>query len=224
MGNTEQKPLLQEYISNGQSRLVAASTDVIDGNGSKTKNWYLDGIFLQGEVENLNNRIYPRHEIENAVEQLNSLIKADGAVLGELDHPDTLVINIHNVSHIITEMRMDGNNGIGRMKILSNVPSGKIVEGLLMGGVPLGVSSRGSGEVDDYTREVSNFDIVTIDIVATPSAREARPTPVYEQLQKGRGRKLLNNAQDCILNKNKYTDELNSDIVSWLRSWEPNRY
>ena len=143
-----------------------------------------------------------------------------GGVLGELDHPDTLVINVHNVSHIIQEIHMEGNDGVGKMKVLSNTPSGKIVEGLLMDGVPLGVSSRGSGNVDDWNNTVSDFEIVTVDIVATPSAQDARPTPIYEKFQGGKGQKLLNNAQDYIIGNSKaHEKELNEDIVSWFKSW-----
>jgi hypothetical protein len=107
------------------------------------------------------------------------------------------------------------------MKILSAVPCGKIVEGFLAEGIPLGVSTRGSGNVDEYTSRVSDFDIVTIDIVATPSAMDARPTAIYEQLLKSKnGTKLMNNAQDCIMNDGKYTNALNKDIVSWIKSWK----
>ena len=223
MGNTLNKPILQEYLSPGQSRMVADRAEIIGEDGQKKKHWYLNGIFIQGEIENLNGRIYPREEIHSAIDQLNEQIKSHGAVLGELDHPDTLVINVHNVSHVITDIHAEGNNGIGRMKILPDVPSGKIVEGLLSSNVPLGVSSRGSGNVDEYTNRVSDFDIITVDIVATPSAQDARPTPIYEQLQQNRGKKIFNNAKDCILSNHKYTQELNEDIVNWIKSWKPNR-
>lgn len=221
MGNIIQnKPLLQEYISSGQSHLVSDQIDGIDSKGNRKKHWYLNGIFMQGEIENLNGRIYPKHEIENAVETLSEQIKLRGGVLGELDHPDTLVVNVDKVSHLIEEVHMEGNNAVGKMKILPSVPRGKIVEGLLEEGVPLGVSSRGSGNVDDYTNQVSDFEIVTIDIVATPSAQDARPTPIYEKFQGGLGQKLLNNAQDYIIgNSKKYEKNLNEDIVSWFRNW-----
>lgn len=221
MGNIYKKPVLQEYISQGQSQMMADPTEYIDGEGRKKKHWYLKGIFIQGEIQNLNGRIYPRQEISRAVSDLSEQIKLHGGVLGELDHPDTLVINVHNVSHMIEEIHMNGNDGIGKMKILSNTPSGKIVEGLLQDGVPLGVSSRGSGNVDDYTNEVSDFEIVTVDIVATPSAQDARPTPIYEKLMyTGAGKKLMTNAQDLISsNSSKFENQLNEDIVSWFRNW-----
>jgi hypothetical protein len=219
MVDTLSKPILQEYMSNGQSRMLADPAEYVDENGNKKKHWYLNGIFIQGEIQNLNGRIYPKHEIQHAVESLQEQISLHGGVLGELDHPDTLVINVHNVSHMIQEIHMDGNDGVGKMKVLSNTPSGKIVEGLLMDGVPLGVSSRGSGNVDDWNNTVSDFEIVTVDIVATPSAQDARPTPIYEKFQGGRGQKLLNNAQDCILSNDKNQSALNDDIVSWFKNW-----
>ena len=214
------KQVLQEYVS-----VASNQVEELDATGSKTKHWYLDGIFMQGEIENLNGRVYPRSEIELAVNSLNERINAfkqgkGPAVLGELDHPDTLVVNLDKVSHTIDEIHMDGNDGVGRMKILSAVPCGKIVEGFLAEGIPLGVSTRGSGNVDDYTSRVSDFDIVTIDIVATPSAMDARPTAIYERLMRdAAGTKLMNNAHDCILNNGKATNALNKDIVSWIKSW-----
>lgn len=220
MVDTANKPLLQEYISHSQSRMLTDSADSVDDNGNHTKHWYLNGIFIQGEIENLNGRIYPRHEIVNAVDDLKEQIAQNGGVLGELDHPDTLVVNVQNVSHMITEMNVRGNDGIGKMKILSSTPSGKIVEGLLKDGVPLGVSSRGAGNVDEYSGMVSDFKIITVDIVATPSAQDARPTPIYEKFQGGRGQHLLNNAQDLIMGNSKSGERaLQEDIVHWFKSW-----
>ena len=216
-----EKQLLQEYIS--------ANSDVIEEaneKGIKEKHWYLVGTFMQGEIENLNGRIYPRSEIEFAVDTLKERIEAakqknGPAVMGELDHPDTLTVNLDRVSHTIDEIHMEGNDGVGKMKILTKVPCGKIVEGFLEEGIPLGVSTRGSGNVDDYTSEVSDFEIITIDIVATPSAMDARPTAIYEQLQKnGQGHHLLSNAQDYIVSHNpRMKNSLNEDIVSWFRGW-----
>ena len=222
MGNYDKRQQLNEYVQVSDANQI----EQVNDKGVKEKHWYLNGIFMQGEIENLNGRIYPRSEIEYAVDSLKAKIEAakqgKGPVLmGELDHPDSLVVEVKNASHIIEDIRMEGNDGVGKMRILSSTPNGKIVEGLLSEGIPLGVSTRGSGEVDDYTNMVSGFDIVTIDIVATPSAMDARPTAIYEQLQKsGRGQKLLNNAQDYIVNNNpRFQSSLNEDIVAWFRSW-----
>lgn len=221
MDNVENKPLLVEYLSRNQSKMQSDIVESIGKDGEKLKHWYLKGIFIMSEEKNLNERIYPRDEIENAVNNLNEEIKEHGHVLGELDHPETLTINLQNVSHAITEMHMEGNNGVGTMKILSNTPSGKIAEGLLADGISLGVSSRGIGEVDEYTHRVSGFEIVTIDIVATPSAKDARPMAIYEQLMRsGKGQKLYNNTQDLLMNKNSVLEQAwNQDMVAWIKSW-----
>jgi hypothetical protein len=108
-------------------------------------------------------------------------------VLGEVDHPDDLKINLDRVSHMITEMWMDGPNGYGKMKILPT-PMGQLVKTMLESGVKLGVSSRGSGNVrEDGSGEVSDFEIITVDVVAQPSAPGAYPTPIYEHLMNNRG-------------------------------------
>lgn len=213
-----QKRVLQEYVSNVGSEL----TETTDKFGNKKKHWYLKGIFMQGEIQNLNGRIYPRDEINNAISSLQERINNGEKVLGELDHPDTLIVNLDKVSHTIDEIHMERDNGIGKMKILSSVPCGKIVEGFLEEEIPLGVSTRGSGNVDEYHNNVvSDFDIVTIDIVATPSAKDARPTAVYEQLMKSyKGQHLMNAAKDCIANNDKHTKQLNMDIVSFIRNWK----
>mgnify|MGYP003349949834 CR=1 FL=1 len=99
----------------------------------------------------------------------------------EVDHPPGLQINLDRVSHMITEMWMDGNDGYGKMKILPT-PMGNIVKAMLESGVLLGVSSRGQGDVNESNGKVSNFEILTVDVVAQPSAPDAYPTPIYEGL------------------------------------------
>jgi hypothetical protein len=149
--------------------------------GDHGKNFYMKGIFIQGGVKNANERVYPVHEIERAVETLNRQLKEGNSVLGEVDHPDDLKINLDRVSHMIQEMWMDGANGFGKLKILPT-PMGDVIAKMLGAGVKLGVSSRGSGNVDDMTGKVSDFEIVTVDIVAQPSAPNAYPKAIYEGL------------------------------------------
>jgi Prohead core protein serine protease len=145
------------------------------------KNLYMKGIFIQGGVKNANERVYPVSEIENAVKTLNEQITEGHSVLGEVDHPDDLKINLDRVSHMITNMWMDGPNGFGKLKILPT-PMGILVKTMLESGVKLGVSSRGSGNVDDRDGRVSDFEIITVDIVAQPSAPNAYPKAIYEGL------------------------------------------
>jgi hypothetical protein len=131
--------------------------------------------------------VYPVNEIGRAVKTLNDQITEGFSVLGEVDHPEGLNINIDRVSHMITECWMDGDNGYGKLKILPT-PMGQLVRTMLEAGVKLGVSSRGSGNVsEDGSNTVSDFEIITVDVVAQPSAPGAYPTPIYETLMNARG-------------------------------------
>lgn len=171
---------LREHLSFDQSGIVMESDDK-DG-----KNLYLKGIAIQGGIRNANQRVYPVDEIERAVKTLNDQIQSGYSVLGEVDHPDDLKVNLDRVSHMITNMWMEGPNGYGKFKILPT-PMGNLIRTMLESGVKLGVSSRGSGNVDDMSGKVSDFEIITVDIVAQPSAPGAYPTPVYEHLMNARG-------------------------------------
>jgi hypothetical protein len=171
---------LREHLSFDQSGIVLESDDK-DG-----KNLYLKGIAIQGGIRNANQRVYPTDEIERAVKTLNDQIQSGYSVLGEVDHPDDLKVNLDRVSHMITQMWMEGPNGYGKMKILPT-PMGNLIRTMLESGVKLGVSSRGSGNVDDMSGKVSEFEIITVDVVAQPSAPGAYPTPVYEHLMNARG-------------------------------------
>lgn len=139
---------------------------------------YLEGVAIQGEKQNHNGRVYPRMEISNAVEKLNEQIKKFGPVIGECDHPEGLSTSVARGSHLIEKMWMDGDNGNARFLVVP-VGLGQIVEGFIRAGARLGVSSRGSGNVDSKGR-VSDFDIVTIDVVANPSAPDAYPKAIIE--------------------------------------------
>ena len=171
---------LREHLSFDQSGIIMES-DEKDG-----KNLYLKGIAIQGGIRNANQRVYPVDEIERAVNALNDQIKNGYSVLGEVDHPDDLKVNLDRVSHMITQMWMEGPNGYGKMKILPT-PMGQLVRTMLEAGVKLGVSSRGSGNVNDMNGHVSDFEIITVDVVAQPSAPGAYPTPVYEHIMNARG-------------------------------------
>lgn len=173
---------LREHLSFDQARVVLEEAD--DQNGKK--NLYLKGIAIQGGIRNANQRVYPVSEISNAVKTLNDQIQNGYSVLGEVDHPDDLKVNLDRVSHMITDMWMDGPNGYGKMKILPT-PMGNLIRTMLEAGVKLGVSSRGSGNVNERSGEVSDFEIITVDVVAQPSAPGAYPTPVYEHLMNNRG-------------------------------------
>ena len=196
-----------------------ASMEVLsEGEGSK-KSLYMKGIFIQGGVRNANERVYPVSEIESAVQQLNEQIQEGHSVLGEVDHPDDLKINLDRVSHMITSMWMDGANGFGKLKILPT-PMGQLVSTMLESGVKLGVSSRGSGNVNDANGQVSDFEIVTVDIVAQPSAPNAYPKAIYEGMMNLRhGHRMLDIAKDAQNDKKvqRYLKEEVMRLISELK-------
>lgn len=160
-------------------RLSPISANLMVVENQKTNESYLSGIFMQADIVNGNQRVYPLAEIKSAVDGINKKISEGYTIYGELNHPDNLSIDLNNVSHIITEMRCEGTNAIGKAKIL-NTPKGQIVKAILEGGGKLGVSSRGSGNVVEG--RVNTFNLVTVDIVATPSAPNAYPDHVMEAL------------------------------------------
>jgi hypothetical protein len=190
--------LLREHLTFDNARMELLAEDTVDGKG---KNLFMKGIFVQGGVKNANQRVYPVDEIASAVESVNKQIKQGYSVLGELDHPDDLKINLDRVCHMITDMWMDGPNGFGKLKILPT-PMGQLVTTMLQSGVKLGVSSRGSGNVNESSGHVSDFEIVTVDIVAQPSAPNAYPKPVYEGLMNMRhGHRVIDMARDASTNQ-----------------------
>ena len=183
---------LKEHLTFDRASMVVES----EGEGNK-KSLYMKGIFIQGGVRNANERVYPVSEIESAVNALNEQVQGGYSVLGEVDHPDDLKINLDRVSHMITQMWMDGANGFGKLKILPT-PMGQLVSTMLESGVKLGVSSRGSGNVNDANGHVSDFEIVTVDIVAQPSAPNAYPKAIYEGMMNMKnGHKTLEIAKDA---------------------------
>ncbi len=184
---------LRENLTFDRAGMIVES---IKEEGTDLKTLYMKGIFIQGGVKNANERIYPVHEIEKAVDTLNNQISEGYSVLGEVDHPDDLKINLDRVSHMITHMYMDGPNGYGKLKILPT-PMGQLVRTMLESGVKLGVSSRGSGNVNDMDGRVSDFEIITVDIVAQPSAPNAYPKAIYESLMNMKhGHKVLEIAKE----------------------------
>ena len=208
---------LKEHLTFDRAGMVVESVS----EGDK-KNLYMKGIFIQGGVKNANERVYPVAEIEIAVGTLNEQITSGYSVLGEVDHPDDLKINLDRVSHMITSMWMDGANGFGKLKILPT-PMGELVTTMLQSGVKLGVSSRGSGNVDDMNGKVSDFEIVTVDIVAQPSAPNAYPKAIYEGMMNMRhGHKLLDIAKDARGDK-KVEKYLKEEVMRLIKDLKINK-
>ena len=191
-----------------------AARIIVEGN--EGKDLYMKGICIQGGVKNANERVYPVNEIERAVGTLNEQISNGYSVMGEVDHPDDLKINLDRVSHLITSMWMDGPNGFGKLKILPT-PMGQLVSTMLQSGVKLGVSSRGSGNVNDSNGHVSDFEIVTVDIVAQPSAPNAYPKAIYEGLMNMKyGHKVLEMAKEAG-GDNKVQRYLKSEVIKLIK-------
>jgi hypothetical protein len=207
---------LTETLTFDQANMVVETTE----NQKGGKDLYLKGICIQGGVKNANQRVYPVTEIGRAVKTLNDQITGGYSVLGEVDHPEGLNINLDRVSHMITEMWMDGPNGYGKLKVLPT-PMGQLVQTMLEAGVKLGVSSRGSGNVSENgDGEVSDYEIITVDCVAQPSAPGAYPTPIYEHLLNSRGGyKALEIAREVSgdAKAQKYLKESLVNIIKGLR-------
>ena len=204
---------LREQLTFNQANIQVLEESGPDGHG---KNLYLKGICIEGNKRNANDRVYPLHEISKAVNTINQQIKEGNSVLGEVDHPDDLKINLDRVCHAVENMWMDGDAGCGKMKILPT-PMGELIKTLLTSGVKLGVSSRGSGNVDDRTGHVSDFEIVTIDVVAQPSAPNAYPKAIYESLMNMKyGHRLLEVAKEAG-EDNKVQKYLKREVVKLIR-------
>ena len=208
---------LTETLSFDQAKMVVEHTENKDTGG---KDLYLKGICIQGGVRNANQRVYPVTEIGRAVNTLNDQIKGGYSVLGEVDHPEGLNINLDRVSHMITEMWMDGPNGYGKLKVIPT-PMGQLISTMINNGVKIGVSSRGSGNVkEDGSGEVSEFEIITVDCVAQPSAPGAYPTPIYEHLMNTKhGYKAFNLARELKSDEKaqKYLKESLINLISKLQ-------
>lgn len=187
-----------------------------EADSSGGKSLYLKGICIEGDRRNANERVYPLHEIKRAVDAINKQISEGYSVMGEVDHPDDLKINLDRVCHTVENMWMEGHAGCGKLKILPT-PMGNLIKTLLQSGVKLGVSSRGSGNVDDRTGHVSDFEIVTIDVVAQPSAPNAYPHAIYESLMNMKyGHRLLEVAKEAG-EDNKVQRYLKSEVIKLIK-------
>lgn len=199
--------LLIEELTPAEANLITESSE--DG-----KTAWLSGIFMQADIKNRNGRVYPSTEITEAVKVAQETIKTRKGIMGELDHPQTLSINLDRVSHVITEMKMDGANAVGKAKML-NTPMGNIARELINSGVSLGVSSRGAGTVNE-SGGVSGFQFVTVDIVAQPSAPNAYPTTVYESLELARNGHNILDLAEAVKHDDAAQKYLKDEIMKWL--------
>jgi hypothetical protein len=155
---------------------------IVEKKENGEKNYCIEGVFAQADTKNRNGRIYPRDVMEQAVATyVDTQVSKDRAV-GELNHPEGPTVNLDKVSHKVTELKIEGNNVMGRASIL-NTPNGMIVKGLLDGGVQLGVSTRGMGSLarqGDAMVVKNDFVLNTVDIVQDPSAPTAFVNGIME--------------------------------------------
>ena len=155
---------------------------IVEANDKGDKMYNIEGVFAQADQKNRNGRVYPKSIMESAVNKyVTEQVKTKRAV-GELNHPDGPTVNLDKVSHLITDLQFEGNNVVGKARIL-DTPMGKIVKGLLDGGVQLGVSTRGMGSLENrgginYVKD--DFILNTIDIVQDPSAPNAFVNGIME--------------------------------------------
>jgi hypothetical protein len=159
-------------------------TEMNEATGQKEH--FIEGIFMQAEKKNRNGRLYKYDTLNKEVERYNRDYVNKNRAFGELGHPDSPTINLDRVSHMITKLYPDGNNFIGKAKIL-DTPNGKIVKSLLDGGASLGVSTRGVGSLkpeNGYQLVQDDFHLATAaDIVADPSAPEAFVRGIMEDAE-----------------------------------------
>jgi hypothetical protein len=203
---------LKEHLTFDHAKIVVES--IKEDNDKKSL--YMSGLLIQGDVRNANGRVYPVREIERAVSAVNEQIKNGHPILGEVDHPDDLKINLDRVSHVITEMKIDGANGFGKLKIIPT-PMGQLITTMLESGVKLGVSSRGSGNVSEHDGRVSDFEIVTVDIVAQPSAPDAYPKAIYESLMNMKhGHKVMDMSKEALADS-KVQKYLKEEVIRFIK-------
>ena len=170
--------LITEYNENSIECIVEKKED-------GTKKYAIEGVFMQSESKNRNGRIYPKRIMESAVSKYVDEQVSQNRAVGELNHPEGPTVNLDKVSHLITDLRWEGNDVVGKASIL-DTPMGQIVKGLLEGGVNLGVSTRGMGSLEsrggvNYVGE--DFTLSTVDIVQDPSAPNAFVNGIMEGVE-----------------------------------------
>jgi len=183
---------------------------------TESKKMYLSGIFMESEQKNRNGRVYAKPEIEKAVKQVNEAATAGRHILGQLDHPQDLVVSLSEVSHKILEMQMSGNNAIGKAQIMESTPKGQIAKGLVKEGVQLGVSSRGSGQVNEDTGIVEGFNFITVDIVANPSAINAYPQSITEALDMYKRGYIIEDLSDAVLHDKSAQKFFEKELIKFI--------
>ena len=185
--------------------IVEMSSSQLSVASTEGKEYVLEGIFGEIDTKNKNNRIYTEDEYVPQIQQLQDKIKSS-KLLGELDHPDSPIVQLENVSHLVTDTNWDGDNLMGTIEVL-DTPKGQILEKLINRDIKLGISSRGLGSTsrtnEGYDMVEDDFNLVCYDMVSNPSTSGA-----YMNLQESREYKTLVNQNRIVL-----LDEILNDIL-----------
>ena len=158
---------------------------VTEATENGKKKFAIEGVFMQSDTVNRNGRVYPRQILEGEVDRYNKKYVLENRALGELNHPSGPTVNLDKVSHIITTLRMEGKDVVGKAKLLET-PCGMIAQSLIESGVKLGVSSRGMGSLKEnrgYKEVQKDFMLSAVDIVADPSAPNAFVNGIMEGVE-----------------------------------------
>ncbi len=196
---------------------------VEENTDSKKKNLYIQGVFMEAEKLNKNNRIYPIDEMHREVDRYLKEMVANGRAMGELNHPTNADVDLERACHMVTELRSDGNKFVGKSKVLST-PCGKIVENLISDGVKVGMSTRSLGklmEENDGVNKVSDMRLVAIDCVADPSCADAFVNGILESKQwicnnDGRFVEVYENFNDKLSTLPTHGDELKTYLTEQI--------
>tara|TARA_B100000287_G_scaffold175185_1_gene165199 strand:- start:3839 stop:4450 length:612 start_codon:yes stop_codon:yes gene_type:complete len=201
------KVLLREYYELCEGGVCQDMLTEAEKRYVKNGGMILTGKLQEAEVQNGNGRIYPKKILEREMKNYAMLIK-DSRALGELDHPDDSIINLKNASHMVTDAWWDGNNVMGKVKVL-NTPSGKILQQLVNDGVKLGISSRALGSVNESEGQTivqEDLQLICFDFVSEPSTPNA-----YMALQEAKNIKIETDIFDKKYKLNRMLNEILED-------------
>lgn len=169
------KTLLVDYIP-----FHIAKLSLVESKNNTDKHMRVKGKLQEADVKNGNGRVYPLEILKKQVDEYIKGPVSSKTATGELDHPESSIINLNNVSHLITKVWWEGNDVMGELLLL-NTPSGKIAQEIVSAGIPLGISSRGMGSVKQIGESVEvqdDFELLTWDLVSVPSTPNAYMKPV----------------------------------------------
>lgn len=197
-------------------QLIPTEANIISESSNDGKNMWLNGVFMSGGHKNRNGRIYSVSDLTEAVRIAMGTIKENRGIFGELDHPQTLNVNSDRISHVITELWMNGNNAHGKCRLI-DTPCGKIAQELIKTGVRIGVSSRGAGNVNE-SGDVSSYNLVTVDIVINPSSQFAYPNTIYESLEQSKNGELVMSLAESVRHDPDAQKYFKAEILKWINS------